>query len=410
MWSYRPAQQRVLLVALALGVIVFMTACSSSSKPKASSPTTTKATATGSPLLLGDIADESGPCLPNSQPDQGNALNAWASYINAHGGVAGHVVHVTTIDTQCNPANVATAAQTLIADHALAIIDGTGLDAAFQKNVDAAKVPVICGIQNGNGFTCQSDANFFPSGTTVLSGIYGYMEAAKAAGATSYGLVYCSEVPACKQAVPVSQGYAKQLGMSFPNPIAASLSASNYTAQCLAMKQAHANALDSAGPPVQKMADDCAQQDYHPIYPAGSGTWQNNYLRDPNLNGTITGDTVEVPWFYKGPQTATFDAAEGSVLAATNYPYNVSTTYAAALLFATALAHAGANPTTSDLYNGLYAMHGETLGGYAPPLTFTQGKPTTVNCFFVISIKNGQFVAPNGATPTCQPTAGASSS
>jgi branched-chain amino acid transport system substrate-binding protein len=131
------------------------------------------------------------------------------------------------------------------------------------------------------------------------------------------------------------------------------------------------------------------------------GTWQTLYLKNANLNGT-TGDTAEIPWFYKGPQTAVFQEVEGKVLAATNYPYNVSTTYAAAQLFATALAHAGANPTTTDVYNGLYAMKNETLGGFAPPLTFTQGKPTTVNCFFVVSIKNGAYVAPNGATPSCE--------
>ena len=84
----------------------------------------------------------------------------------------------------------------------------------------------------------------------------------------------------------------------------------------------------------------------------------------------------------------------------------MSTTYAAALLFATALAHAGANPATADVYNGLYAMKNETLGGFAPPLTFTQGKPTTVNCFFVASIKDGKYVAPNGATPSCQQSSG----
>jgi hypothetical protein len=34
---------------------------------------------------------------------------------------------------------------------------------------------------------------------------------------------------------------------------------------------------------------------------------------------------------------------------------------------------------------------------------------SSVNCFFEMSIKNGQFVAPNGATPTCEPAAASSS-
>jgi hypothetical protein len=48
-------------------------------------------------------------------------------------------------------------------------------------------------------------------------------------------------------------------------------------------------------------------------------------------------------------------------------------------------------------------MHNETLGGFASPLNYTQGKPTTVGCFFTVLIKNGAFVSPHGARYQCQP-------
>jgi branched-chain amino acid transport system substrate-binding protein len=395
--------------AVATVVAAVLTGCGSSSS-KSSSPTTkgssssVSAAPTGSILQLGAISDESGACLATNSMDQANTLGAWQSYVNSHGGIVGHPVKVTVIDSKCDPADAAAAGQTLISDHVLAIIDGTSLDSAFEKAVDAAKIPVLCGVQTGNGFTCQSDANFFPSGTTVIAGLYGNTDAAKQAGADSYGIIYCSEVVACKQALPISEGFTKELGMTWITPVAASLSAISYTAQCLVMKQEHAQALFGAGPPSAKLADDCAQQGYHPIFTQGTGTWQTAYLKVPNLNNT-TGETSDIPWFYQGPQTTVFQQTESTVLASTNFPYTVSTTYAAAELFAAALADAGANPTSQDVYNGLYAMHGETLGGYAPPLTFTQGKPTTVNCFFVVSIKSGAFVAPNGASPSCPPSA-----
>jgi branched-chain amino acid transport system substrate-binding protein len=170
------------------------------------------------------------------------------------------------------------------------------------------------------------------------------------------------------------------------------------------MKDAKAQSLFGAGPPSQKLADDCALQGYHPIFTQGGGTWQTSYLKDPNLNNS-TGPTPDIPWAYQGPQSATFHTIEGSVLASTNFPYIVETTYAAALLFQTALANAGPSPTTQDLYSALYGFHNQTLGGYAPPLNYTQGKPTTISCFFVVSIKNGTFVAPNGAAYNCQPAA-----
>jgi branched-chain amino acid transport system substrate-binding protein len=409
---------RVAVAAVALATIGG--ACSSSSSKTTSttaaggpptttaapsaSPTTAGGAATGSPLHIGAIADETGGCLPTNTQDQAKTLAAWQAYVNSHGGVAGHPVAVTVIDTKCDPGNTAAAGQSLIAAHVLAIIDGTGLDSAFQKEVDAAKIPVLCGIENGNGFTCQSDPNFFPSGSTVVVGLYGQALAAKQAGANSYGIVYCSEVAACKQALPLQKTYAQQVGLKWVPPISASLSAPNYTAQCVAMQEAKAQALFGAGPPSQKLADDCARQGYHPIYVQGAGTWQTQYLKDPNLNNT-TGETTDIPWFYQGPQTATFHAAEDSVLNSTNFPYNVSSTYAAALLFQTALAKAGASPTTQDLYTSLYAMHNETLGGYAPPLNYSQGKPTVISCFFVVSIKNGAFTAPHGASYQCQSAA-----
>ena len=56
---------------------------------------------------------------------------------------------------------------------------------------------------------------------------------------------------------------------------------------------------------------------------------------------------------------------------------------------------------TTDLYKGRYAMHNETLGGLAPPLAYTEGKPHQIRCFFTVSIKNGGFVAASGAKPIC---------
>ncbi len=396
-------------VALLAGV---GTACSSSGTKSSSTTTPGGGTATtasggsqptGSTLKIGALSDETGPCANVPNQDQFNTISAWEKYVNDHGGVAGHPVKVTAIDTKCDPAAAAAAAQQLIADNVLALVDGTPLGSAVKTSIDAAKIPVLCGTENGNGFTCNSDANFFPSGSTVLVGLYAQAVAAKEAGAKSFGLVYCTEVAACKQAVPLIQHNVLEQGMAWVPPLAGSVSAPNFTPQCLAMQQAKAEAVFTAGVPSIKFPDDCARQGYKPIYIESTGTWQSAMLKDPNLNNA-TGNTTDVPWSYQGPETATFHAAEDSALATAVFPYNVSSTYAALLLFQTAMKNAGANPTTQDLYNALYAMHNETLGGYAPPLNYTQGKPTTINCFFTLKIQNGAFVSPHGATPECQST------
>ena len=155
-------------------------------------------------------------------------------------------------------------------------------------------------------------------------------------------------------------------------PVAASEIAPNYLAQCLAMQSAHVDALFVGGPPADQVARSCAQQGYHPIYPQNVGTWTTRYLPNPNFQGA-TGPTGDIPWNIRSPQTKVFHAAEDKVLAGAIFPYNVSATYAAGLLLQTALAHASSNPTSQDVYTGLYALSGSTLGGFAPQLKYVRG-------------------------------------
>ena len=89
-------------------------------------------------------------------------------------------------------------------------------------------------------------------------------------------------------------------------------------------------------------------------------------------------------------------------------PIHVITTWAAGLLFQAAAAHAPTSPTSQDIVNGLYSLKGDTLGGFAPPLTYTPGKTHTVPYYFDLAIKDGKFVAPNGGTPNQDPIASAS--
>ena len=56
--------------------------------------------------------------------------------------------------------------------------------------------------------------------------------------------------------------------------------------------------------------------------------------------------------------------------------------------------------TSAEILKGLYALHGATLGGMAPPLTFHKGKPSPVDCWYWIRIQHGKFTTPYGTAPT----------
>ena len=70
-----------------------------------------------------------------------------------------------------------------------------------------------------------------------------------------------------------------------------------------------------------------------------------------------------------------------------------------------ALANVSASPTRADVLAALYTVKGEDLNGLlANKITFTKGKANAFGsqpCYFVIGIKDGKTVAPNGATPVC---------
>jgi branched-chain amino acid transport system substrate-binding protein len=84
-----------------------------------------------------------------------------------------------------------------------------------------------------------------------------------------------------------------------------------------------------------------------------------------------------------------------------------SESWAAGLLFADAakagnLGANGSTPTSAELVQGLAALKGDTLDGFASPLTFTPGKANPDDCWFQAVIKNGAYSTPAGLTPQCE--------
>jgi branched-chain amino acid transport system substrate-binding protein len=389
-----------------------LSACGSSSKSAspttgvtaAGSPATTVAAA-GSTYVIGAIETETSAATGQNNTDVSSTLKAWESYVNSHGGVNGHKVQVDLMEDGADPSKSVSEFQQLASDHVLAIIDGTELDSAWAADAAKDNIPVLCGEMVADDFTCSNNADFFPAGGSVLPELYGDFAAAKAAGATSVAELYCVEIAACKQSLPIYDGYTKALGLHNAAPLAASETAPSYTAQCLELSNEKVQAVFPAGPPSVKVAGDCAQQGYKPTYIEASGTWENAFLKDSVLNGAV-GTVSDIPWTVDNtPATEAFHAGVGNLINTAFSPYNVITAWAAGLLFEAAATNAGDTPTGQSIISGLYALHGETLGGFSPPLTFTQGKTHTVPYYFDISVKNGQWVAPFGGTPQMVPSA-----
>jgi branched-chain amino acid transport system substrate-binding protein len=398
---------------------VSLAACGSSGSSN-SSPTTAGAggggsattaggtNASGAPLVVGEIDTQSGATTSGTVTDLHDTIKLWVNYINSHGGINGHPVKVIAKDDTNNPANsLADVQQFVTGNHVIAIFDGSGQDAAWTTFVTQNQIPVISTNQAGDGFQFQSQPDFFANGGTVLAGLWGQLKSAAVAGAAKYGLIYCTEEPACAQAVPATKGLAQLVPIKVVYVAGASNTQPNYTAVCLGAKSAGAQAVFAAGVAPGRVADDCAKQDFKPIWITAQGTVAPSVIKDPNL-ASATGPLQDFPWMLDStPAQKLFHQIEDGELAKAQTQANVDFAYVGAQLFeAAAMAGVSASntaPSAQDIYNGLYGLHNETLGGLAPPLNFVKGKANPVNCVFFYGVKNGVYAAPYGSQLFCEP-------
>jgi branched-chain amino acid transport system substrate-binding protein len=395
--------------ALSVGVAALAAACSSGSSGNnagGSSPSaavsTSAVAASGSDLVVGTIGNFSG---PSGQPEHLAGLQAWVDSVNANGGIKGRQIKLIVEDDQGDATKSQAEIRQLIqVDHVLAIVspEAGGTESGWASYVAQHHVAVVGG--QADTPVWFTNPSFFPSGATVLTSLEMQAYAVKAAGKASFGAVYCAEVAACKQTVPALQGYAKAFHLTMSTSAAIAVAAPSYTAQCLAAKQAGAQALiiDASYAAGSRFAPACAQQGYSPMYVIPSGAFDNRYLQLSPVNGAYV-PTTNALWFSSTPAVNQFKQAMAKYEASTALGPNPVSGWTGGVLFGAAAASLAAKPTAADVFTALYSLpKNDTLNGLAPPLTFHKGAPASqVSCFFLAQISGGKLTAPRGTAPIC---------
>ena len=395
--------------------------CSSSSSSSSSAPASTAASAaasastgasssaSGTPIAVGAMGSFTG-AGAGSTADAKTVFQDWVDATNAAGGINGHPVQATIVDDQNTPSiAVANATKLVQQDHVKVIFDlSDDLESTWAKIVDTAKVPVL-GQSEGPAF--GTDANFFPTGTTVEPLIWGELKAASVAKVSKISGLYCAEIASCAQTVPLITALGKMVGISLAYSASISSTASSYTAQCLGSKNAGANGVTvaAASQVAVSVAASCATQGYKPVYVTTAGEMTTPWLAQSALNGAI-GNTQDVPWFDDSiPATKAMQAAiskySPSVLTSASYGATATIGWAAGTVFATVAKTAGLTPSSSQaqIVAALDTVKNETFGGITPPLSYTAGKPAQVACSFVAGISNGKWTEPIGLKTNCMP-------
>jgi branched-chain amino acid transport system substrate-binding protein len=419
----RPKRSRSAGVTLAAVALAALTAagCSSSSSSSSSTPTSTPtSTATGAsaspsssstatPFVVGALGTFTG-VASGSTADGKTVFQDWVDATNAAGGINGHPVQAIILDDQNTPSTaLSNATQLVQQDHVKVIFDlSDNLESAFQKVVDAAKVPVLGQSESP---VLGTDPNFYSTGTTVEPLIWGELKAANLAKVSKIGALYCAEIASCAETVPLFTSLGPSAGVSLAYSAKVSSTASSYTAQCLGARGAGANGvtIGAASDVALRVAEDCAAQGYKPTYVSTAGEMTTPWLAQPAVNGAV-GNTQDVPWFDDSiPATQAMQAAfaKYSPGLTSDAAFGATATigWAAGQVFATVAKTAGLTPSSSQtaIIAALDTVKNDTFGGLTPPLTYTAGKAAQVPCSFVAGISNGKWTEPNGLKTVCMP-------
>jgi branched-chain amino acid transport system substrate-binding protein len=418
----------VTTACLAFALAAGIAACSSggtstsTSTAPASSPAASAATAsasgsaaTGTPIVIGSVGSytEDGFTDPG-----GPAIQAWASWVNAHGGINGHPVKLIVEDNKGDQAQAVSLVKQLVQqDHVVAFVsnqDGS-LNAGYASYLDQQKIPVL----GGSVFTLEpwvSDPMFFPEGLTAIQDMESLALSAKTLGITTVGSLACSEAAQCASANTLAKSVFGAAGISDVYGGLVSSTATDYTASCLAAEQKGVKGLILLVPSAsegQVIAGDCQRQNYSPSYIIPGEAIGAGYLGSAAFNNAFT-SAPTLPWFSTAPAMADFNAAMKQYAPSVNLnspsvqePLTATDAWVSGLMFAEAVKLSGATgiPTSADILAGLAKFKNETLGGMAAGLTYTNPKNKLESCFFPMQIKSQQFTLPNGATPSCVPAA-----
>jgi branched-chain amino acid transport system substrate-binding protein len=429
--------RRISTACLAVGLAAGVAACSSSgsstsastsasastspSAAGAASSSATGSTATGTPIVIGSVGTYTEGAGEFNDPGK-PAIEAWASWVNAHGGINGHPVKLIVEDNQGDQAQAVSMVKQLVQhDHVVAFVsnqDGS-LNAGYASYLDQQKIPVV----GGSVFTLQpwvSDPMFYPEGLTAIQDMASLAISAKEQGISKVGSLACSEAAQCAAANGLAKAVFDGAGMSDVYGGLVSSTATDYTASCIAAEQTGAKALILLVPTAsegQVIAGDCQRQNYTPSYVIPGEAIGAGYLASAAFNNAFT-SAPTLPWFSTAPAMSDFNAAMKQYAPSLNLnsssvqePLTATDAWVSGLMFQEAVKLSGATgiPTSADILAGLKKFKNETLGGMAAGLTFTDPTNKTEGCFFTIKIVKQQFTLPGGATPACVPATPAAS-
>ena len=338
-----------------------------------------------------------------------DVLVAWSKLVNARGGINGHPVQLYVADDGGNEARSVSIVRDFVENkHVIALVYYTGGSVLGVANyVKSKNIPVIGGNIIEPAWT--QNPMLFPTQAATEGHFWGAAKLVYDIGKRKIATVYCTEVAACQQSNDTFVKLAKDVGLQVVYQGRISFTQPDYTAECLQMRNAGAEAVVpiTENSSTVRLAQSCGRQDYKPIYDLQAvNTGMAKIAQFDNAIGNL----ATFPWFLHSGFAGIDEYTRAiQTYAPTRLDDGVdvqSGAWMAGKAFEKAAAHVSDKPTNQQILDGLWAMKGETLdgllvGGLAR--TFNRGQPTRETfCVYATRIQGGKWVASRGMTPVCR--------
>jgi branched-chain amino acid transport system substrate-binding protein len=371
-------------------------------------PAGARCTAPKSELRIGAVGEMSG-VVGSVLADSPKAVQAWVASVNASGGINCHPIKYFVADDGGDPSrNQAIVKQMVEQDHVVAFVQMVA-PLAGQASVDYLTRKGIPVIGDGDGEPWFYDSPmYFPqvsSGDGLILAAYAAAgTAARAAGKQNLAVLTCVEAQVCKRAYELAASYATKFGMKVVHRSQASLAQPDFTSICLDAKSAGADiffvGMDANS--TVRLARSCRAVNYTPQYAMVASSNGPQVQSDPNLDGAVIG-SVTIPWFFTA-NPAVVEYQTTLKRFGPGVPVNPASLigWVSAKLFELATRNLPDPPTSQAILDGLWSIKNDDLGGLTGPLTFTKGQNAPKQfCYWLVQIKGGQYVTPNGAERAC---------
>jgi branched-chain amino acid transport system substrate-binding protein len=366
------------------------------------------------PIVIGTVGTTSG-VLGDVYGSGFKTLKAWVGATNAAGGINCHQIKHLLADDGADPArHQALVRQFVEQDKVIALVwQAAALSAGASKDYEIqSKVPVIS--QDGGMFYFYDTPVHFPIGAngdvlqrvTVAAGA----QVAIPQGKKKAAVITCQEIEYCSVADKIFPDQAKLSGMEVVYQAKATLTQPDYTSQCLQARNNGAEVFFTAfdGSTDQRIMASCIKLGYRPILVASSNQQSNDWLTDPNMEGSVVGSSF-LPWFLSNsPAIAEYQATVKKYSPGSPFEASGIGAWAAAKSFehiARGIGKADV-PTKDKIFEGAYALGGDDLGGIVYPLRFSTQLPRKkIGCGWAVvntkgkSTSDGQMFCLKGLEP-----------